>query len=160
MRSRRGSGRWASTSARRASSGAWCRYIHAYIQTSIRRCLDATAPSLPTTTPAPGQYRERDFVRTIGVRHRCVRRRLAAPPGVVCTRRQRRERSAREVVLLVRSASGAVVFSVSELIETSVGGVAQAMLSRGDRRLGPVLISARDYGDTLGSFRRAFKDHK
>jgi len=36
----------------------------------------------------------------------------------------------------------------------------QAMLSRGDRRLADVLISARDYGDSLGSFRRAFKDHK
>jgi hypothetical protein len=38
--------------------------------------------------------------------------------------------------------------------------VVQAMLSRGDRRLVDVLISARDYGDSLGSFRRAFNDHK
>jgi hypothetical protein len=37
---------------------------------------------------------------------------------------------------------------------------AQTMLSRGDRRLTDVLISARAYGDSLGSFRRAFNDHQ
>jgi len=38
--------------------------------------------------------------------------------------------------------------------------VIQALISRGDRRLGRVLERARHYGDTLGSFRRAFKDFK
>ncbi|MGB5974823.1 MAG: radical SAM protein [Nodosilinea sp.] len=36
--------------------------------------------------------------------------------------------------------------------------VIQALISRGDRRLAPVLERARYYGDSLGSFRRAFKD--
>ncbi len=36
--------------------------------------------------------------------------------------------------------------------------VIQALISRGDRRLGPVLERVRHYGDTLGSYRRAFKD--
>lgn len=33
----------------------------------------------------------------------------------------------------------------------------QAMLSRGDRRLTPLLLAARGFGDSLGSYRRAFK---
>ncbi|MEP0900575.1 radical SAM protein [Nodosilinea sp. FACHB-13] len=36
--------------------------------------------------------------------------------------------------------------------------VIQALISRGDRRLGPVLERVRHYGDSLGSYRRAFKD--
>lgn len=36
--------------------------------------------------------------------------------------------------------------------------VIQALISRGDRRLGPVLDRVRHYGDSLGSYRRAFKD--
>ena len=36
--------------------------------------------------------------------------------------------------------------------------VIQALISRGDRRLGQVLERARHYGDSLGSYRRAFKD--
>lgn len=32
------------------------------------------------------------------------------------------------------------------------------MLSRGDRRLTPLLLLVREYGDSLGSFRRAFKE--
>jgi radical SAM superfamily enzyme YgiQ (UPF0313 family) len=36
--------------------------------------------------------------------------------------------------------------------------VIQALISRGDRRLTPVLERVRHYGDTLGSYRRAFKD--
>ncbi|HEY9629694.1 MAG TPA: radical SAM protein [Coleofasciculaceae cyanobacterium] len=36
--------------------------------------------------------------------------------------------------------------------------VIQALISRGDRRLAPLLELARHYGDTLGSFRRAFKE--
>lgn len=36
--------------------------------------------------------------------------------------------------------------------------VIQAMISRGDRRLSPLLELARHYGDTLGSYRRAFKE--
>jgi len=36
--------------------------------------------------------------------------------------------------------------------------VIQALLSRGDRRLAPLLELTRHYGDTLGSYRRAFKE--
>jgi radical SAM superfamily enzyme YgiQ (UPF0313 family) len=36
--------------------------------------------------------------------------------------------------------------------------VIQALISRGDRRLAPVLERVRHYGDSLGSYRRAFKD--
>jgi radical SAM superfamily enzyme YgiQ (UPF0313 family) len=36
--------------------------------------------------------------------------------------------------------------------------VIQALISRGDRRLSPLLELTRHYGDTLGSFRRAFKE--
>lgn len=38
--------------------------------------------------------------------------------------------------------------------------VIQALISRGDRRVAQVLALARDYGDSLGSYRRAFKDLK
>jgi radical SAM superfamily enzyme YgiQ (UPF0313 family) len=38
--------------------------------------------------------------------------------------------------------------------------VIQTLLSRGDRRLGPLLELVRHYGDTLGSYRRAFKEMK
>lgn len=34
----------------------------------------------------------------------------------------------------------------------------QALLSRGDRRLTALLLLVREYGDSLGSFRRAFKE--
>ena len=36
--------------------------------------------------------------------------------------------------------------------------VIQALISRGDRRLTPLLKLTREYGDSLGSFRRAFKE--
>jgi radical SAM superfamily enzyme YgiQ (UPF0313 family) len=36
--------------------------------------------------------------------------------------------------------------------------VIQTLISRGDRRLGPLLELVRNYGDTLGSYRRAFKE--
>ncbi|HEY9645719.1 MAG TPA: radical SAM protein [Chroococcidiopsis sp.] len=36
--------------------------------------------------------------------------------------------------------------------------VIQALISRGDRRLSPLLEQVRHYGDTLGSYRRAFKE--
>ncbi|WP_404786819.1 B12-binding domain-containing radical SAM protein [Altericista sp. CCNU0014] len=36
--------------------------------------------------------------------------------------------------------------------------VIQALISRGDRRLSPLLERARQYGDSLGSYRRAFKE--
>nr|WP_238718458.1 radical SAM protein [Petrachloros mirabilis] len=36
--------------------------------------------------------------------------------------------------------------------------VIQALLSRGDRRLAPLLLRTRYYGDSLGSYRRAFKE--
>ena len=36
--------------------------------------------------------------------------------------------------------------------------VMQALISRGDRRLTPLLKLTREYGDSLGSFRRAFKE--
>ncbi|WP_313887503.1 radical SAM protein [Nodosilinea sp. LEGE 07088] len=36
--------------------------------------------------------------------------------------------------------------------------VIQGLISRGDRRLAPVLERVRHYGDSLGSYRRAFKD--
>ena len=36
--------------------------------------------------------------------------------------------------------------------------VIQGLISRGDRRLTPLLEQARHYGDTLGSYRRAFKE--
>jgi radical SAM superfamily enzyme YgiQ (UPF0313 family) len=36
----------------------------------------------------------------------------------------------------------------------------QALISRGDRRLSPLLELTRGYGDTLGSYRRAFKEFK
>ncbi|MDX2098966.1 MAG: radical SAM protein [Leptolyngbyaceae cyanobacterium bins.59] len=38
--------------------------------------------------------------------------------------------------------------------------VIQALLSRGDRRLAPLLELTRHYGDSLGSYRRAFKELK
>ena len=38
--------------------------------------------------------------------------------------------------------------------------VIQALISRGDRRLADLLELTRGYGDTLGSYRRAFKDLK
>ena len=38
--------------------------------------------------------------------------------------------------------------------------VIQALISRGDRRVAQVLELARGYGDSLGSYRRAFKDLK
>ena len=36
----------------------------------------------------------------------------------------------------------------------------QALISRGDRRLTPLLEQVRHYGDSLGSYKRAFKDMK
>jgi hypothetical protein len=36
--------------------------------------------------------------------------------------------------------------------------VVQALISRGDRRLAKLLERTRHYGDTLGSYRRAFKE--
>jgi radical SAM superfamily enzyme YgiQ (UPF0313 family) len=36
--------------------------------------------------------------------------------------------------------------------------VIQALISRGDRRLGPLLERVRHYGETLGSYKRAFKE--
>lgn len=36
--------------------------------------------------------------------------------------------------------------------------VIQALISRGDRRLTPLLLLTRHYGDTLGSYKRAFKE--
>jgi hypothetical protein len=36
--------------------------------------------------------------------------------------------------------------------------VIQGLISRGDRRLSPLLELTRHYGDSLGSFRRAFKE--
>jgi radical SAM superfamily enzyme YgiQ (UPF0313 family) len=38
--------------------------------------------------------------------------------------------------------------------------VVQALISRGDRRLTPVLELTRNYGDSLGSYKRAFKELK
>ncbi len=38
--------------------------------------------------------------------------------------------------------------------------VIQALISRGDRRLSPLLEQVRHYGDTLGSYRRAFKEFR
>ncbi|WP_239112640.1 radical SAM protein [Halomicronema sp. CCY15110] len=35
--------------------------------------------------------------------------------------------------------------------------IIQAMISRGDRRLTPLLLQAREFGDSLGSYKRAFK---
>lgn len=44
------------------------------------------------------------------------------------------------------------------LSHTHVPPPAQALLSRGDRRLTPLLLLVREYGDSLGSFKRAFKE--
>ncbi|MEO0541645.1 MAG: radical SAM protein [Cyanobacteria bacterium P01_A01_bin.105] len=38
--------------------------------------------------------------------------------------------------------------------------IIQSLISRGDRRLAPLLKLTRDYGDSLGSYKRAFKDLK
>ena len=38
--------------------------------------------------------------------------------------------------------------------------VIQALISRGDRRLSQLLVQARNYGDSLSSYKRAFKDLK
>ncbi len=38
--------------------------------------------------------------------------------------------------------------------------IIQALISRGDRRLAPLLLQVRAYGDSLGSYKRAFKDLK
>lgn len=42
--------------------------------------------------------------------------------------------------------------------ESYAWSVIQALIARGDRRVGQVLERARHYGNSLGSFRRAFKD--
>ena len=42
--------------------------------------------------------------------------------------------------------------------ESHKWSVVQALLSRGDRRLAPLLLKVREYGDTLGCFRRAFNE--
>ncbi len=36
--------------------------------------------------------------------------------------------------------------------------VIQALISRGDRRLAPLLELTREYGDSLGSYKRGFKE--
>lgn len=36
--------------------------------------------------------------------------------------------------------------------------VRQALLSRGDRRVSKLLLRVREHGDTIGSFRRAYKE--
>jgi hypothetical protein len=38
--------------------------------------------------------------------------------------------------------------------------VMQGLIARGDRRLAKLLVQVRDYGDSLGSYKRAFKDLK
>ncbi|MEM6715532.1 MAG: radical SAM protein [Cyanobacteria bacterium P01_D01_bin.6] len=38
--------------------------------------------------------------------------------------------------------------------------IIQALISRGDRRLTPLLLQAREFGDSLGSYKRAFKTLK
>ncbi len=38
--------------------------------------------------------------------------------------------------------------------------VMQGLIARGDRRLAQLLVQVRDYGDSLGSYKRAFKDLK
>jgi radical SAM superfamily enzyme YgiQ (UPF0313 family) len=38
--------------------------------------------------------------------------------------------------------------------------IIQALISRGDRRLTPLLLQAREFGDSLGSYKRAFKELK
>ena len=38
--------------------------------------------------------------------------------------------------------------------------IIQALISRGDRRLSNLLVQARNYGDSLSSYKRAFKDFK
>jgi radical SAM superfamily enzyme YgiQ (UPF0313 family) len=38
--------------------------------------------------------------------------------------------------------------------------IIQALISRGDRRLAPLLLQAREFGDSLGSYKRAFKELK
>ncbi|MGF1461236.1 MAG: B12-binding domain-containing radical SAM protein [Leptolyngbyaceae cyanobacterium] len=38
--------------------------------------------------------------------------------------------------------------------------IIQAMISRGDRRLTPLLLQTREFGDSLGSYKRAFKSLK
>lgn len=42
--------------------------------------------------------------------------------------------------------------------ESYKDSVIQALLSRGDRRLSHLLELTRQYGDSLGSYRRAFKE--
>jgi radical SAM superfamily enzyme YgiQ (UPF0313 family) len=43
-------------------------------------------------------------------------------------------------------------------VSSSKWDAIQAVLSRGDRRLGDILINAYNYGNSLGSFNRAFKE--
>jgi radical SAM superfamily enzyme YgiQ (UPF0313 family) len=51
-------------------------------------------------------------------------------------------------------------FGVEFRPESYNWSVIQALISRGDRRLSKLLKLTREYGDSLGSFRRAFKDLK
>ena len=59
---------------------------------------------------------------------------------------------------LARLASAARSSGFAFRPESYKWSVIQALLARGDRRLAPLLLAVRGYGDSLGSFRRAFKD--
>jgi radical SAM superfamily enzyme YgiQ (UPF0313 family) len=58
---------------------------------------------------------------------------------------------------LARIAAGARAANVAFRPESYKWSVIQALLSRGDRRLAPLLLAVRGYGDSLGSYKRAFK---
>ncbi|MEO1561583.1 MAG: hypothetical protein AAFS12_18865, partial [Cyanobacteria bacterium J06632_19] len=59
---------------------------------------------------------------------------------------------------------GALIFSAKISIvfrpESYNWSIIQTLLSRGDRRLSKLLELTRDFGDSLGSYKRAFKELK
>jgi radical SAM superfamily enzyme YgiQ (UPF0313 family) len=58
---------------------------------------------------------------------------------------------------LARIAVAARAHNIAFRPESYKWSVIQALLSRGDRRLAPLLLAVRGFGDSLGSYKRAFK---
>ena len=58
---------------------------------------------------------------------------------------------------LTRLAAACRSLNVAFRPESYKWSLIQALLSRGDRRLAPLLLAVRGFGDSLGSYRRAFK---
>lgn len=75
----------------------------------------------------------------------------------VCCNAEGGGREGIEVRALI-AAAGSVAWSQPKRPACPFPPRVQALLSRGDRRLSRLLLLVRGYGDSLGSFRRAFKE--